>query len=249
MGIDRRRLLVGLLGCPLCASAARAAGGAHWSYEGAGAPDKWGKLDKNFQACAVGAEQSPVNLAGGLQAQIQPLNFDWKAEAYKVSNNGHTIQADVSQPGGTTLDGTVYALKQFHFHTPSEHAIDGKRSEMEVHLVHADGKGKLAVIGVFVVAGAGHAGFAAVMAAAPSKEGSQVLPAAIDATTFLPWDRARYRYEGSLTTPPCSEVVDWNVYAQPLEVAKADIDRFKQFFPHNNARPLQPLRRRFLLRS
>lgn len=248
MKINRRTLLAGLAACPVCAGAARAADQAHWTYEGHGGPQEWGKLEQGFAACAVGTQQSPINLEGAVRAESAGPVLPWKPLAYKVVNNGHTIQADVTGDGGTaTQGGKTYALKQFHFHAPSEHAIDGQRTAMEAHFVHAAPEGGLLVVGVFMKPGAANAAFSSVMAAAPRKPGEKVMGAPVDPAGLLPAARGTYRYEGSLTTPPCSEIVDWNVLASPLEVAQADIDAFRAIFPMN-ARPLQAVNRRFLLR-
>jgi carbonic anhydrase len=173
---------------------------------------------------------------------------EWKPLAYSVVNNGHTIQANAPAGNGMILGTDRFDLKQFHFHTPSEHALNGRRLAMEAHFVHAQASGRLAVIGVFLVPGRANPAFAAVMAAAPKEEGEDELEKPLDIRPFLPRSRALFRYEGSLTTPPCSEVVDWNVYEQPVEVAQKDIDLFRAIFPMN-ARPLQSVNRRFLLKS
>ncbi|MCW2316554.1 carbonic anhydrase [Rhodoblastus acidophilus] len=247
MNLNRRGLLAGLLACPVCAGLARAEG-AHWAYEGHGGADEWGKLDSKFQACAVGAEQSPIDLKKATKADIGTLQIGWTPEANKIVNNGHTIQLNVAGASTAQLDGEAFVLKQYHFHTPSEHALSGARTDMEVHFVHANAAGKLAVVGVFMKAGAAHKGFSAIMAAAPKAEGEAALAAAIDPKSFLPKTKARFRYEGSLTTPPCSEIVDWNVFEQPVEVAESDIRAFVNLFPMN-ARPLQAIGRRFLLKG
>jgi carbonic anhydrase len=248
MSLNRRRLVAGLLACPACAAVARAEGAPHWEYEGHGGAEKWGELDEGYKACALGAEQSPIDLSSGIKATLDPLKLDWKPQAYEIINNGHTIQAKAA-PGSTlTIGKDVYNLVQFHFHAPSEHSIGGKRAAMEVHFVHAGPEGRLAVVGVLMNAGRKNAAFAAIMQAAPKKEGEKTLDKPLDPRQFLPASRALYRYKGSLTTPPCSEVVDWNVYEQPIEVAAEDIAAFKAIFPMN-ARPLQPMNRRFLLRG
>jgi carbonic anhydrase len=247
--LNRRSMLAGLLACPVCAGLARAEGASpHWTYEGHGGAGDWGALDQRFKACAVGAEQSPIDLRKATKADIGALKIDWKPEASKVVNNGHTIQINVAGASTANLDGDAFALKQYHFHTPSEHALDGARTDMEVHFVHANAEGKLAVVGVFMKAGAKHDGFAAIMAAAPKAEGEAALPAAVDPRKFLPKSKARFRYEGSLTTPPCSEIVDWNVFEQPIQVAESDVTAFVKLFPMN-ARPLQTIGRRFLLKG
>jgi carbonic anhydrase len=246
MPIDRRRILLGLALCPLCAASARAEG--HWSYEGEGAPEKWGTLDSDFRACSTGAEQSPIDLKDAVRADLNGLSMAWKPRSYQVANNGHTIQLDVPSGDSLALEGQTYELKQFHFHTPSEHALDGKRLAMEVHFVHAHANGHLAVVGILMTEGVNNATFSSIMQAAPTRPGSVPASSPIDPNALLPTRRAIFRYEGSLTTPPCSEIVDWIVFAQPVEVDGADIAAFRAIFPMN-ARPLQPINRRFLLQA
>ncbi|WP_080422656.1 carbonic anhydrase family protein [Burkholderia ubonensis] len=248
MTLNRRRFLTAAIACPLCASLARADELVHWTYEGHDGTAQWGKLDKKFEACVVGSEQSPLDLSTPIEAKIGGLDVNWVSEAFSVVNNGHTIQANVSSKSSLSFRGENYELKQFHFHTPSEHAIDGKRTEMEAHFVHANSSGKLLVLGVFMRAGRTHDDFTTIMATAPKTSGAKTLPTAIDPASFLPKDRTRYRYEGSLTTPPCTEVVDWHVFAQPIEVGAADIATFKALYPMN-ARPLQSAKRRFVLKG
>ncbi|HEY8066382.1 MAG TPA: carbonic anhydrase family protein [Methylosinus sp.] len=243
MDFTRRSFLAGLAACPLCAAAARAEG-AHWTYDDA---QHWGAHDETAKACSLGGEQSPIDLADTVKADIRPPKLGWKPQAYEIVNNGHTIQANGAAGGGVAeLDRRKFELKQFHFHTPSEHALGGKRLAMEAHFVHAGDNGDLLVVGSFLVAGAPNKALSAVMAAAPKEEGKTVLKAPLDASPLLPKGKKFFRYEGSLTTPPCSEVVHWNVFAEPVTVAQADIDAFKTLFPMN-ARPLQPTHRRIVL--
>jgi carbonic anhydrase len=246
MAFSRRQFLAGLAACPVCAGAASVARaeGAHWSYAD---PQNWG-ADGTFPACSIGGEQSPIDLTGAVRAEIEPPDVSWGTEAFSIVNNGHTIQANASPGGFATSGGRKYELQQFHFHAPSEHTLDGKRSAMEAHFVHSGEGGNVMVIGVFLEAGAPDTSpaFSALMAAAPKGEGEAALKEAIDAASLLPKARHFFRYEGSLTTPPCSEVVEWNVFAAPVKVAESDIERFKEPFPMN-ARPLQPIHRRILL--
>lgn len=245
MSLDRRSFLAGLLACPTCAAGTGSAFAAHWSYE---EPDHWG-ADEAAKTCAVGSQQSPINLEKAIRANVDTVKVDWKPQAFRVVNNGHTFQADAKTgAGGVTIGGERYDLLQFHFHTPSEHALDGKRTAMEVHFVHKHASGRLAVLGVFMVAGKPNATFSEIVKVAPREEGGADLAKAIDPKTLLPAKHGFFRYEGSLTTPPCSEVVDWNVFDTPITVAEADIAAFKAAFPMN-ARPLQPVNRRFLLKG
>ncbi|WP_294541681.1 carbonic anhydrase family protein [uncultured Rhodoblastus sp.] len=248
MRLSRRGFIAGFIACRVCAGLARAEEAAHWSYEGKDGIADWGRIDPTYKACSIGAQQSPIDLKQPMPAQVGGLHIDWKPEAYKILNNGHTIEAVVNNPDSVKLGGEVYQLKQFHFHHPSEHAVKGERHAMEIHFVHAHPNGDLAVIGVFIKPGARNAEFAEIMALAPATAGEKKFGTPIDPNRLLPKKRIRFRYEGSLTTPPCSEVVDWNVFEQPIEVAEADIARFKAIFPMN-ARPIQTTGRRFLLKG
>jgi carbonic anhydrase len=246
MVMTRRYFMSALAACPACVAGLRGARAdtAHWSYEH---PDSWG-AESAFKACGIGDQQSPIDLRGAVRAQVEAPATSWPSGDFEVVNNGHTIHVGVPPAGFVTSQGRRYELKQFHFHTPSEHALDGKRTSMEAHFVHTDGSGNAAVIGVFLEGGAKgfNPVFSAIMKAAPKAEGMAKLGAPINPSALLPRNTRFYRYEGSLTTPPCSEVVEWNVFATLVVVAQSDIDAFKAIFPMN-ARPLQPISRRFLL--
>ena len=222
---------------------------AHWSYGGEGGPDRWGELAPENRPCAIGAQQSPIDLTRPLTASIDVPVARWSpANGAQVVNNGHTLQVNVTSPGSLQLDGKDYALKQFHFHHPSEHTIDGKSFPLEVHFVHAAPDGDLAVIGVMVDGGAVNPSLNPIWAVAPAKEGTAEAAGQIDLDAFLPKDASLYRYEGSLTTPPCSETVHWTVMSTPITASPSQLAAFAQLFPMN-ARPVQPLNRRFILKT
>jgi carbonic anhydrase len=240
------KLLRGLALCPLCASPVLAAD-HHWSYEGETGPDKWGSLEATNGLCTTGTQQSPIEIGQSIIARQSPLKIRWTKRPDTIVNNGHTIQLGFS--AGNTLDigGRSYELTQFHFHHPSEHLVDGKRFAMEAHFVHAGAAGGLAVVGVFIAPGKGNVAFHKIVSTMPSHEGPPVAAdAAIDPNGLLPAARTYYAYEGSLTTPPCSETVDWLVLADRIEVAEPDIARFAALYPMN-ARPVQNRNRRFIL--
>jgi carbonic anhydrase len=221
----------------------------HWTYGGEEGPAHWGDLSPENRPCSAGVQQSPVDLAGALPASIAGPTPQWiPARGGKVINNGHTIQVDVGGAGGIELDGVKYALKQFHFHHPSEHTIDGKAFPLELHLVHAADDGRLAVVGVMFHEGSANAALDPVWATAPAKEGKAAVAFEIDASRFLPRGAGAYRYEGSLTTPPCSETVRWTVMAEPQTASASQIAAFSALFPWN-ARPVQPLNRRYVLKT
>jgi carbonic anhydrase len=245
------KLFAGLALCPLCAPRGFAAD-AHWSYEGAEGPAKWGDLDAASRACSVGSQQSPIDIGTTVKAQLGALKITWDKNADTIVNNGHTIQLAMGETSASVLqvgDGGNFRLVQFHFHHPSEHLIAGKSSPMEAHFVHANAAGALSVIGVLMTTGKPNAVFNKIVSTMPEKEGPAVkADASINPNGLLPATRTYYRYEGSLTTPPCSETVDWLLLTDPIQVAEADVARFGKLFAMN-ARPVQKANRRFVLRS
>lgn len=249
--MDRRHALKALSGlalCPVCAVAARAAEGAHWGFSAPTGPDKWGELDPAYKVCSTGTQQSPVDITGPIKAQLPRLKIAWGKTSNTLVNNGHTIQVNVGSGGSLTVGKDSYKLVQFHFHRPSEHRIAGKSFPMEAHFVHAAPSGALAVIGVMLAEGKSNPVFHKIIATMPAQEGPAIAAdPAINPAGLLPAGRDYYRYQGSLTTPPCSETVEWLLLTDSVQVAAADIAGFGKLYAMN-ARPVQALNRRTLLR-
>jgi carbonic anhydrase len=217
----------------------------HWGYSGEGAPSHWAELDPGFAACSSGKSQSPIDLPRSAKGGNKPLVFDYHQGGTKIFNNGHTVQVEYAP--GSTLDvgGHAYELKQFHFHAPSENTIAGKHFPMEVHLVHADKQGHLAVVAVMFTQGKPNAFVETLWANMPAGESEEhPFAHALDAAALLPPGRHYYRFEGSLTTPPCSEGVTWIVLSQPVTVSKQQLAAFMHTMGFANNRPVQPLNAR-----
>lgn len=221
----------------------------HWGYKGEAGPENWSKIDQKFAMCAIGRNQSPIDLAGFVEAELKPLTLDYKAGAATAVFNGHTIQIDYA-PGSTlNVDGRTFELKQFHFHSPSENHIGGKSFPLEGHLVHADKDGNLAVVAVLFREGAANSLISKLWGAVPAKEGEKgTLPAGLNVTGLLPANRDHYRFNGSLTTPPCSEGVWWLVMKNHPTVSKAQLEQFAKTVGIANNRPIQPVYARPVLR-
>ncbi|NIY71212.1 carbonic anhydrase family protein [Marivivens donghaensis] len=219
----------------------------HWSYPNSG-NENWGILSDTFAVCDNGAEQSPIDLTGGINADLPQPQLSWDTSAdLTVVDNGHTIQVNVANGGGMTIGGKYFELLQFHFHAPSEHAINGTRAPMEVHYVHKAADGQLAVIGVLMIGGGTNALFNTIMTGASVEASSGFeLVGHYDLTDLLPENTSVYRYQGSLTTPPCSETVLWTVMQQPVAVSDESVAAFTKRYAMN-ARSLQPVNRRFVL--
>jgi carbonic anhydrase len=213
----------------------------HWSYGGAENPTQWGRLGKDFALCETGRDQSPINIKNAVDSTPAKISFDYKPSPLVVVNNGHTIQVNYAPGSTVTIDGEKYSLLQFHFHTPSEHEIKDKASAMELHLVHRNEAGQLAVVGVLLNRGTANALIEEVWKNIPAtSKTNTVSDRMINASSLLPSRKSYYSYAGSLTTPPCSEGVKWNVFVEPITVSEEQIETFTKLY-QVDARPIQPI--------
>jgi carbonic anhydrase len=227
--------------------AAAAVAAPHWTYGGEEGPEHWGSLSGEFANCAVGKQQSPIDLAGAAMKDLPNPQIAYQPTAAHLTNNGHTVQVDVDRGSTLTLDGAPFALEQFHFHSPSEHTVNGSSFPAELHFVHRAENGALAVVGVLIQVGAENASLGTLETSMPSKAGKDARVAGpLDLTTLLPSDRRAFRYSGSLTTPPCTEGVSWVVMQQPITASVAQIAMLARVL-QGNSRPVQPRGERDLL--
>jgi carbonic anhydrase len=221
----------------------------HWSYEGNTGPAKWATLDSKNTVCADGTEQSPIDIELSqikVDKEVGNVDINYQPTTFTLMNNGHTIQANDSSGSNTiTVEGQKYTLVQLHFHKPSENQINGQTFDMEMHLVHKNSEGKLAVLGVLIKAGQQNEQLAEIFSNLPKEKTKEdiKLEQAIDLNALLPKDKKAFRYDGSLTTPPCSERVEWTVFEQPIELSTEQINAFGTIFADNH-RPVQPLNNR-----
>jgi carbonic anhydrase len=221
-----------------------------WDYGEAHGPGHWGELKPEFAPCKNGHHQSPVDIRNPQKADLPPILFDYKPSPLDIIDNGHTIMINYAPGSSITVGGKKYTLKQFHFHRPSEEKINGKSYEMTVHFVHADDEGKLAVIAVLLQKGQENPLVDELWNDLPKeKEKEEILNnVRIDAAGLLPTDRGYYTFDGSLTTPPCSEHVTWFVLKHSVTVSNTEIEQFSKLY-RNDARPTQPLYDRVVLES
>lgn len=222
--------------------------GPHWGYDGDAGPGQWGALSPEFAACGVGRSQSPIDLRVTDQAQMEPLTLKYRVSPLDVVYNGHTVQVNVAQGSTLQIGDKRFRLLQYHFHTPSEHQVDGHVHPMEIHFVHRDEAGHLAVVGVMVEPGESHLAAQEVWdnladKATPSRKAERVL---VNARDLMPDSLGYYRYMGSLTTPPCSEGVNWYVLKMPVQFSTEQIGRVEAIMGRN-ARPVQVRHDRMVL--
>lgn len=224
-----------------------------WSYEGARGPEHWGDLDPDYAPCKTGKEQSPIDIRTAEKAQLPVVRFEYKNGPIKIINNGYTaVRLNYAPGNGNYLivGDKRYELVQFHFHRPSEEYVHGKPYDMVIHLMHADGNGKVVGVAVLLKAGSANSTIQRLwehmpMIAGPEHEvpGVEINPASL-----LPRDTGYYTYMGSQTAPPCTEGVTWFVLKTPMEISAVEIDAFAKLYPHD-VRPVQPLNGRVVKES
>lgn len=242
--------LIRQLAAPLAASLfCQLAFAGHWEYKGKHGAAHWAEIDSDFKECKLGHSQSPVDIRKTEKVALPALQADYKAASPVIWNNGHTVQ--VNLPAGSQLHvgDQTYDLLQFHFHTPSEEAIRGKHYPMVAHFVHKNAAGQLGVVGVLVRAGKANVALKPIFDHLPrTGEKISVDDLALNMAEVLPKTLGYYNFEGSLTTPPCSEGVNWMVLKQAIELSPAQIRAFQHVVPFN-ARPVQPLNGRVIKES
>ncbi|OAS82697.1 MULTISPECIES: carbonic anhydrase [Metabacillus] len=223
----------------------------HWSYEGETGSEHWGELDQANSACVNGSEQSPINIEFSqviTDEKIENIQIQYEPTPFTLVNNGHTVQANATTESNSILvEGNKYKLAQFHFHTPSEHQFNGQNFDMELHLVHKDENGRIAVLGVMIKEGEKNEKLASIWDVLPKEQTGEDISVKepIDLQGILPQEQTSFHYNGSLTTPPCTEEVKWVIFEHPIEMSKEQIQAFQQIFPDNH-RPVQSINEREL---
>jgi len=221
----------------------------HWGYTGEYKPDNWSKLKPDYELCGNGTSQSPIDLVNPISSSLTSINSNYKPSLLNIINNGHTIQVNYSNGSYAMIDGQKYTLLQFHFHTPSEHTVNGKHFDMEMHMVHKDKDGNLAVVGILIKIGKENPNFSNIVKhISAHKSDAMDFDEIVDVNSILPGNKSFYHYYGSLTTPNCAEGVNWSVLTTHIEISKTQFDQFHNVMGNNN-RPIQPLNKRFLLIS
>ncbi len=220
---------------------------SHWTYAGEEGPAHWGKLDSAYELCGTGTNQSPIDVESPKGQDLTNIAFHYQPSEVNILNNGHTVQVNYDGGSYMELDGVHYDVAQFHYHTPSEHALDGKLFAAELHVVHKNADGNLAVVGILFDEGAQNDAIQPFIDNLPAEK-SEVKDAGItiNAADLLPVVQTTYRYSGSLTTPPCSEGVNWLVMTTPVELSAEQLEMLDVLFEDNN-RPLQDLNDRLLV--
>ena len=240
-------MLVVAIGVLSVGVAAQAADDVHWSYTGDTGPEHWAELAPEFAACGIGVNQSPIDIVATVAAELEPLDFDYRTGSIDIVNNGHTLQVNAAPGSWLHTRGEAYELQQMHFHSPSEHRIDGEAFPLEAHFVHTDERGNIAVVAVLFRAGVWNNDLERIGLAGPKTAG-QSAPFDFDFQKLQTYreHRSYFRYGGSLTTPPCTEGVRWYILKTAETIAAEQADTFVALIGED-ARGPQPLNARVVL--
>jgi carbonic anhydrase len=219
-----------------------------WKYKGDHGTEHWGELSKEFGLCSSGVNQSPIDITNMIESNLPPIVVNYQQTDAKEVNNGHTVQVNITGNNTFTNDAGTFDLLQFHFHAPSENTINGKSFPLEAHFVHADKAGRLAVIGVMFTLGNENPQLKKLWKNMPeSSHDKSSLIKGLSTVKLLPKEKSYYRFNGSLTTPPCTEGVRWFVLKDSIEASQAQIDKFRKVMGTDTNRPVQPINARVIL--
>ena len=211
-----------------------------WGYQGPGAPENWASLSEDYALCAEGKRQSPIDIAGYETGAAGPISFSYVSDAKAVRNKGKFVYVDYAPGASFNVGQRTFELKSAHLHSPSEHLVDGVSFAAELHLVHQDAGGALAVVGLLFRLGPPSPVVQAILDATPDI-GDAVAPTNdLNSGVYTPGELAYYKYDGSLTTPPCSEPVDWYVMREPKSIGEEQVDNLLALSGGPNNRPVQP---------
>jgi carbonic anhydrase len=234
----------------LVAEVAKPTQAPHWSYNGAIGAEHWGDLSPHFSTCKTGKNQSPINIdSDAVEAKLTPIKFKYTMlTADKIVNTGHSIKVDMWSGGSITVDNQVFDLKQFHFHTPSENTINGKHAPLAAHFVHLNKAGDIAVVAMLFEPGKSDRTLATLVKSMPNTSGqSNKLDSAALKNMEGEFKSSDYfRFNGSLTTPPCTEGVRWIVMRKPMSISDSQLLAFQKALKQPNNRPVQPLNARIV---
>ncbi len=220
---------------------------AKWGYSNADGPDHWSTLSSEYRECSA-HNQSPINLSDFVDTDLKAIDINYKTGGNDIINNGHTIQVNYAKGSSIVIDNDRFELKQFHFHTPSENHINGKAFPLEAHFVHSDKNGNLAVIALMMNIGDENKTLTKTLSKLPEHTGDKyILTTKINAENLLPLNREYYRFNGSLTTPPCSEGVRWFVMKKAVSISKDQLTLFQLAIHEPNNRPIQMVNARLIL--
>lgn len=223
-----------------------AAEGNDWGYKNEDGPHNWSKINLDYHAC-LGHNQSPIDIKNTVTGNLDNIKFNYNLDPENIHNSPHTIQVNFKKGSYLVVEGKQFELKQFHIHSPSENTISGKQYPLEIHFVHEDLTGALAVIAILYQEGKENSVIQNFLYHIPKQGESLTLENSVDFEKLLPTSKAYYRFNGSLTTPPCTEGVRWLVFKQIETLSKSQLLAIQKNMNGPNNRPIQKQNARLII--
>ena len=242
-----------LLGVLTSVTAKEHKGSVHsWGYEGGTGPQHWGEIEADHEMhlmCREGIHQSPVDIQNVPGVRLEKLHSSYSKTPLQIINNKHTILLKYHPGSFIDWGKEKFEIIQFHFHHPSEHQVEGKSFPMEIHLVHKTQDHEYVIIAVFVKIGKHNPKIQKIWDRIPAEVDKEYIyeNELLTAQDFLPSHKEYFHYNGSLTTPPCTENVTWLILEEPIEISETQVKYFQKFIDHN-ARPIQKLHHRVIVK-
>ena len=211
-----------------------------WSYDNDyTGQEEWGLLATAFAACGIGTQQSPIHISYTEEVRADIPMFSYSDTEIDVRNIGYTFELNPSKKMAYEESGKKYFLKSIQFHTPSEHVVKDTFFPMEIQFFHEDDEGKKLIVAVFAKIGTSSDGLDTVLDVIPTKQGI-TKKVRYNPALLLPYSFAHYAYPGSLTTPPCTEGIEWRIMKKTITLSKEQMMKLAQF-TRRNARLVQPV--------
>ncbi|PAF52299.1 carbonic anhydrase family protein [Helicobacter sp. 13S00477-4] len=221
-----------------------------WSYDGKNGPKNWGKIADEYISCEIGQYQSPIDIDRHIEIKNpKEIIFKYGKNVKSATDNGHTIQLDYNPGNYVKINNDTYELLQLHFHSPAENLIQGKQYPLSMHIVHKNKEGKLLVIGIKFKVGKTNKILSPIWEKMPKKPGEITYPKDFDLSKLIPEKVGYYHFNGSLTTPPCTEGVSWFVLKETLEISKNQLQKIQSLMQYPNNRPIQPKNNRIIIKQ
>ncbi|ESQ29070.1 hypothetical protein EUTSA_v10023909mg [Eutrema salsugineum] len=215
-------------------------------------PEGWSNVNPHWKVCSTGKFQSPIDLTNQRVSLLhdQAWKIEYKPAPAVILNRGHDIMVSwKGDAGKITIRDTEFKLVQCHWHSPSEHTINGTRYDMELHMVHTSAQGKTAVIGVLYRLGEPNEFLTKLLNGIKTVEKEEKNLGIVDPRTIRVENEKFYRYIGSLTVPPCTEGVIWTVVERVNTISKEQIAALRNAVDdgyETNSRPVQDLHGRLV---
>lgn len=246
MSVKIENVFVLFLGA-LIAGGLHAGEDPHWSYSGTTGPENWGTLSPDYTACSKGLNQSPINISKTFLSELGALEPNYRSGETTIVNNGHTLQINTEPGSWLHIEDQSFELLQLHFHSPSEHQINGEEFLLEGHFVHQNENGELAVIAVLFREGPWNSDLEKIGKVAPTAVGqSAPIDIRFEKLKLHTSHESYFRYNGSLTTPPCTEGIRWYILKMPATMSAKQAATFVDLIGED-ARGPQPLHARIIL--